>query len=295
MDSNFREALVTLSRALPAVLFRAGIFVASGLMVIILFGMLLFGFRLAGGASPFAVIVVIALAIFGWWGCGRVLQRFFLYRHRAALLFLFSGRPNITPGLAAAIREVTRFFPAYSRWTVLNRNLRRALSAFYRGTDGFSAQPVAISGGRFSRALDLLAARPLGQAILALAFSRGNTDLGRSAREGLALYFQHGMESRRLARRWLWFSAVGLAFLFLCLAIPNWFFFTSTGAPVEIGIVLAAAIAWLLHQAFFIPFVLAGVSGALLAETRDKIPDPGLCEKLDSLIPDTASSGTRTD
>ena len=133
----------------------------------------------------------------------------------------------------------------------------------------------------------------LAQAILVLAFSRGNIEPARSIREGLALYFRHGAESRRLARRWLWFSAGGLAFLFLCLAIPNWFFFTSSGTPVGIGIVLAAAIAWLLHQAFVQPFVLAGVSGALLAETLGHTPDPESCEKLKIFFPDAALAAER--
>jgi hypothetical protein len=140
-----------------------------------------------------------------------------------------------------------------------------------------------------------LAVGALSQAILALAFSRGGTDAGRSAREGLVLYFRYGVESRRLARQWLWLSAAVLAFLFLCLALPNWFFFRSAGAPVEIGIVLAVAIAWLLHQAFIQPFVLAGITGALLAETRGKNSDPDFIEKLGSLVPDTALPGKRED
>ena len=48
--------------------------------------------------------------------------------------------------------------------------------------------------------------------------------------------------------------------------------------------VLAAAIAWLLHRAFVVPFVLAGISATLLAETRGRTPDPDLCKKLDSLV-----------
>lgn len=292
MDNNFRAALVTLSRALPAVLFRAGVFIAGGFAVILLFGMLLFAFRLAGGASPSIIFVVVLIAIMGGWACGRVLQRLFLYRHRAALLFLFSQRTS-TFGLAAAIHEAGRFFPDYSSWALMNRNLRRALSAFYHEDRNFPLHPAATSGGPFSGALDWLTNGTLAQAILTLAFSRGSTDPGRSVREGLALYFRHGMESRRLAYKWLWFSTVGLAFLFLCLAIPNWFFFTSTEAPVEIGIVLAAAIAWLLQQAFVQPFVLAGVSGALLAETRGHTPDPESCEKLIALFPDAALAAER--
>ena len=45
------------------------------------------------------------------------------------------------------------------------------------------------------------------------------------------------------------------------------------------------AIALLLHQAFIVSFVLAGVCGKLLAETRNKVPDPKLCKNLESLLP----------
>jgi hypothetical protein len=113
-----------------------------------------------------------------------------------------------------------------------------------------------------------------------VAYARGGTDGGRATREGLALYLAHGMESRRLGRRWLSFSAAGLLFLFLCLAVPNWFFFRSAAAPAWIGMALAAAIAWLLHQAFIAPLALAGVCAALLAETAGREPDAGLCERL---------------
>ncbi|MBE0664475.1 MAG: hypothetical protein IH584_01535, partial [Candidatus Aminicenantes bacterium] len=100
MDNNFRAALVTLSRALPAVLFRAGIFIVGGFLVIIFFGMLLIALRLAGGVSQSVVIAVLVLAVLGGWACGRVLQRLFLYRHRAALLVLFSERSVMAPGLS---------------------------------------------------------------------------------------------------------------------------------------------------------------------------------------------------
>ncbi|MFH2107935.1 MAG: hypothetical protein ABII93_04620 [Chrysiogenia bacterium] len=293
MGSNFRAALITLSRALPAVLFRAGIFIAGGFLVIIFFAMLLIALRLAGGVSQSVVIAVLVLAVLGGWGCSRVLQRFFLFRHRAALLLLFSDRPTMAPGLSVAIQEVGRFFPDHSSWALMNRDLRRALSAFYNEDSDFPLHPDSTSGGSFSGAFERLTNMTLAQAVLALAFSRASTEPSRSVREGLALYFRHGLGSQRLARRWHWFSIGGLAFLFLCLAIPNWFFFTSTGTPVEIGIVLAAAIAWLLHQAFVQPFVLAGVSGALLAETRGHTPDPESCEKLTTFFPDAALAAER--
>jgi hypothetical protein len=282
MGINLREALATLSRALPLVLFRAGIFVAGGFMVIIIFGMLVFASHLAGGLSPAVVIVATFMVLQGAWVSGRILDRFFLYRYQAAMLLMFSGCQAASPGLSPALGEVARFFPNYSPWAALNRSLRRALTAFIQGSGEFPVLTAAAGNKSFSRTIDRLAIRQLSQAILVLAFSRGNTDPERSTREGLSIYFRHGNESRRLARHWLCFSAAGLVFLFLCLALPNWFFFKSAGAPVEIGIVLAAVIAWLLHQAFVIPFVLAGISGSLLAETRGKTTEADLCEKTES-------------
>jgi len=284
MKLNFREALATLSRALPLVLFRAGVFVAGGFMVILLFAMLLLASRPAGGARLVVAAAAILLAVLGWWGCSRVLQRFFLYRHRAAMLLYFSGRSTVATGLAATIEESKSLIPDHSRWALLNRALRAALFAFIRADGKFPAPATVQRPGGAARILDLLAMGPLGQAVLSLAYGRGGTDGWRSVREGLALYIAYGMESRRLARRWLLFSASGLLFLFLCLAIPNWVLFSSAGAPAWIGIVLAAVIARLLHQAFIVPFVLAGVSASLLAETRGHEPDPALCEKITPLL-----------
>lgn len=294
MTINFREALATLTRALPVVLFRAGVFVAGGFAVIILFGMLLIASRLAADAGPVIAVMIVLLAVPGWWASGRVLQRFFLYRHRAAMLLAFSGRSTASAGLAAIIEESKRLIPDYPCWKLLNRALRPALYAFIRGGEtGLHAPPTVQRAGGFARILDLLAAWPVSQAVLALAYARGGTDGGRSVREGLALYFACGMESRRLARKWLLFSAAGLLFLFLCLALPNWIFFQSAGAPVWIGVVLAAVIARLLHQAFIVPFVLAGLSAALLAETRGRTPDPELCEKLTAFFPYAALTNER--
>jgi len=67
MKLNFREALVTLSRALPLVLFRAGVFVAGGFAVIILFAMLLIASRLAAGAGQTVAVGIALLAIPTWW------------------------------------------------------------------------------------------------------------------------------------------------------------------------------------------------------------------------------------
>ncbi len=291
MNLNFREALLALSRALPLVLFRAGVFVAAGFMVIVFFGMLLLASRLAAGAGQAVAAVMTAVAVLGWWISGRVLQRFFLYRQRAAMLSAFSGCSTAAGGMSVIVEDSKRLIPDYLRWKLLNRALRQALFDFNRGGNGeFPAATVVQGEGSIVRILDRLAAGPLGQAVMALAYARGAPGGGRSLREALALYFACGMESRRLARRWVLFSAAGLLFLFLCLALPNWFFFASAGAPLWIGVALAAAIAWLLHQAFVAPFALAGVSAALLAETKGREPDPGLCEKLRALFPATAQA-----
>jgi hypothetical protein len=266
------------------------VFVAGGFMVILLFGVMLFTSRLAGGGSPLVAAGIALLAVLGGWTIARILQRLFLYRQRAAMLLFFSGRSGGAAGLAPSIEESKRLVPDHSRWALLNRSLRSALFDFMRGNGYSPAPPAAQRPGGWSRILDLPASGPLSQAILALAYARGMDD-GRSVREALALYFAHGTESRRLARQWLLFSAAGQLFLFLCLAVPNWFFFRSAGAPVWIGIILAAAISRLLHQAFIAPLVLAGLSAALLAETRGCIPDPGSCEKLAALFPDAALAG----
>jgi hypothetical protein len=277
MDVNFKEALAVLYRALPVVLFRAGIFAAGGFATIIIFGMLLFTWRVAGGSSPVVVIIAI-LAVLGWATSGLILQRFFLFRYRAAMLLLFSGRAQQASGLAAALKESRNLFSSYSQWRALNLMLKRALS-FSNGLNGQIPKRLLAGGAR--RFLDFPADTITGQAVMTLAFSRrGGPDIALSLREGVALVFALGAESRRLVRSWLRFSAAGLALIFLCLALPNWFIFSSAGAPVWIGIALAAIISVLLHQAFVVPFVLAGVSGSLLVETRGKTPNEKVCAKL---------------
>jgi hypothetical protein len=286
MNLNFKEALATLSRALPLVLMRAGVFVGGGFMVIMLFAMLLFASRLSGGAAALPIIPIALLVLGGGWVTARTLERFFLYRHRAAMLFLFSSNPGPAP--AAAFNEVARFFPGYASWAAWKGNVRRFLAIVHRGREEFPLPPEERG-----KVVGLLASGQLSQAVLALAFSRDSGTTGRSVGEGLALYLRHGAVSRALARRWQRFSALGLALLFFSLAAPNWFLFRSAGAPVWIGVALAAAIAWLLHQAFIVPFALAGVSAALLAATRDRIPDPELCARLAALLPDAAPADKR--
>jgi hypothetical protein len=264
MDVNFKDALALLSRALSMVLFRAGVIAAGGLMIIVVFGMLLIAFRLAGGINQGVAIAVTVSAVLGVAAGGLFLQRYFFYRLRAAMLFIFSGSQLPAPKLVAAMGVAGRHFSSYSRWRALNRWLRRS----------------ALGQAPNTPSISLLAARPLCQAVLALVFSRGGTDIRRSVCEGTALYLRHGNESRRLASRWQLLSTAGLSAIFFCNALPNWFFFNAAGAPIWIGLALAAVIAWVLHQAFIVPFVLAGVSAALLAETKNQTPDPDLYEKL---------------
>ncbi|MCX6558289.1 MAG: hypothetical protein NTW95_12805 [Candidatus Aminicenantes bacterium] len=276
MALNFKEALATLYRGLPALLIRAGILAAGGFATIIVFGMLLFAYRVAGGPSAAVVIIAIS-AVLGWAASGLAAQRFFLFRYRAAMLLLFSGRALPVSGLATALKESRSLFGSYAQWQALNLKLRRAMS-FSRGLNGQIAKKPSAGGAR--RFLDFPADTIIGQAVLVLAFSRDGPDITLSLREGVALVSALGAKSRRLSRSWLWFSAAGLMFIFLCLALPNWFIFSSAGAPVWIGFVLAAIISVLLHQAFVVPFVLAGVSGSLLVETQGKTPDERVCEKL---------------
>ena len=276
MALNYKQALATLSRGLPAVLIRAGVLAAGGFAIIIVFGMLLFAYRVAGAASP-AVVIIATMAVLGCAVSGLAVQRFFLFRYRAAMLLLFSGRALPAAGLAAALKESRSLFSGYSRWQALNLKLRRALS-FCRDVNGQTAKKPLAGGIRCF--LDLPADAIIGQAVLVLAFSRGGPDIALSLGEGVALVSALGADSRRLSRSWLCFSAAGLAFIFLCLALPNWFIFSSAGAPVWIGIALAAIISGLLHQAFVVPFVLAGVSGSLLVETRGKTPDERVCKRL---------------
>jgi hypothetical protein len=256
---------------------RAGIFAAGGFATIIVFGMMLFAWRIAGGSSLVVVIITVS-AVLGWAASGLAVQRFFLFRYRAAMLLLFSERAQQASVLAAALKESRNLFSSYSQWRALNLKLRRALS-FSRVVNGqIPLKPLASGARRF---LDFPADTITGQAVMTLAFSRrGGPDLALSLREGLALVLALGTESRRLVRSWLWFSAAGLALIFLCLALPTWFIFSSAGAPVWIGIALAAIISVLLHQAFVAPLVLAGVSGSLIVETRGKTPDPVLSAKL---------------
>lgn len=285
MAVNVKEALALLNRALPLVLLRAGIIASAGFVMIVVFGILLFAFRPAGGVSRCVATTIVILVVLGLSTGGRMVRHFFLFRIRAAMLFLFSGCVVPAPTLTAAIREAGRYFQNHSQWQSLNYWLRRVVLApfcFNAQAREISSLPHFWKGGKLAK---LLNSGVLGQAVLVLAFSRRGSDIRQCACEGAALYLAFGMESRRLAKRWLGLSVFGFLILVLFLGMPTWFFFSNTGAPVWIGIVLAAVIAWVLHQAFILPFTLAGVGAALLAETKDKTPDRDICDKLNSLIP----------
>lgn len=279
-----------LFRALPLVLFRAVFFVAGGFLVILLFGLLLFFFRPETEAGQTTAVMTVALTIAAGWTISLVGQRLFLYRYQAGMLFMFSVRSAPAPGKAGVVREATRFFPDHSRWADQNQRLSRFLAGERSAYKGSRLQPEARA-----ETVGRLASGLLAQAIIALAFERGGLDAGQAIREGAALYLQHGAAARKSTRSWLGFSVLGLVFLFILLALPNGLFFHAAGAPVWIGIVLAMAMAWVLFQAFVFPFALAGVSGALLAETRDQEPDADRNLELARLFPDPGESDPRAD
>jgi hypothetical protein len=267
---NFKEALAALARAFPAYLFYATALVLGGLLVLVEFGLALFAVRLVRIAAPVAAGIVAASILLGGWLTMAAWQRLFLYRRKASLLVLFSGAEPLQVKAAAE-----SLFPSHSAWARRNRRLRQAL--FTLGLERESTAAFASRiGGRLPESV-------FSPAILSLAFARGN-EPEVALREALSLYGQYGGQTRILARRWLGFSAITLALLFLCLALPNWFFFKSAGAPVAIGVALAAVIAWFLHQAFICPLALAGVSASLFAETKGRESDANLREKIAPLL-----------
>ncbi len=261
---NFRGALAALARAFPAYPLYAGLWVLGGLLVLLEFALLLVVPRMVPIAAPMAAGIVTAAILLAGWLTLVSWRRLFLFRRQAAMLYFFSAAD---PCRAKAV--VGQWFPSHSAWARWNRGLRRALARL-----GREIGPAA--GGLPLQSL-------FSPAILALAFARGG-QIETALRDGLALYCRHGERTLPLARRWLGVSALGLLLLFLCLALPNWFFFRGAGAPVAVGIALAAAIACFLHQAFVAPLALAGVSAALLAETSGFEPDPALCETIAPLL-----------
>jgi hypothetical protein len=291
LDLDFKEALATLSRGLPAALIRAAVLAAGGFSAIIVFGMLLFARRFAGGSSIVLAIIAMA-AVLAWAASGLAVQRLFLFRYRAVMLLLFSGRVLPAAGLATAVEESRGLFGSYSRWRALNKKLRRALSI----SGGLSGQISKITPQEKVRRLpDFGSNGIVAQAVMALALSRGGADIMATLKEGLVLAFGVGAARQRLAKDWMLFSIAGLASIFVCLALPNWLIFSGAGAPVWIGIALSAAIAVLLHQAFVVPFVLAGLSGALLNDSHGRTADRDLIEKVNSLFSSVKSPGKNAD
>lgn len=258
MDLNFKEALAALARAFPAFLLYAGLLVLGGLLLLLEFALLLAGLRLAPVSGPLAAWVGCAAVLLAGWLTLAAWRRLFLFRRQAAMLYLFSGAD---PCRAGAV--VGKWFPSFAAWAGWNRRLRLAREGM-------------AGGGRAVGSL-------LGPAVVALSFARGGA-VEAALRDGLALHCRHGARALPLARRWLRFSALGLVLLFLALALPNWFFFRAAGAPAAVGVALAAAIASFLHQAFVAPLALAGVSAALLDETRGREPDPALCLAIAPLL-----------
>ncbi|MCU0235461.1 MAG: hypothetical protein MUC72_00075 [Acidobacteria bacterium] len=270
MDLNFKEALAALSGAFPAYLFYAAALVFGGLLILLEFGLVLVLLHLARITASAAAPILAASILLGGWLTILAWQRFFLYRRRALMLAMFAG---MAPAQAGS--EVRRFFPAYPSWARWNRRARQA----FVGSGGES-EPAAIATPGIFR---WRAEAAFSAAIFSLAFARGG-EPAAAIREGVALYWRHGNQARRLMRSWSAFSLAGLALLFLFLALANWFIFSSAGAPPALGLVLALVIAWTLHQAFISPLALAGVSAALLAETKGHEPDAALCEKLAPLL-----------
>lgn len=270
MGLNFKEALAAVSRAFADFLVQAGVFVASGFLVLLEFGALLMAVRFARVSGPAAVPLMAALIVLGGGLTVAACRRLFLCRRQAAMLFAFAGKiPEPLGG------EFSRFFPNGSSWVRTNRRLRQALSALRRNGEPAASRPGAC--GRLAETIFL-------RSILALAASRDGADATRALGEGLALYWRQGVETRMLAKRWLGFSALALTLLFAVLALANALVFRGAGAPLAIGIALAAAIAWTLHQAFFSPLALAGVSAALIEETRGREPDPELSGRIAALF-----------
>lgn len=270
MELNFRGALAALARAFPAYLPYAGVLVLAGLLVLLEFAIFLVVLRLARISPPAAAWIVSAAVLLAGWLTLAAWRRLFLFRRQAAMLYLFSGADPCRAGAA-----VGQCFPSHSTWARWNRVLRRALFVLrWEGAPGTA--PIVGIGGWLSNPA-------CGGAVLSLAFARGH-EAQAAIRAALALFLNCGERTRSAARNWQGFSALGLGIIFLSLAIPNWFFFRAAGAPAAVGVALAAVIGWILHQAFIAPLALAGVSAALLAETRGQEPDAGLCEKIAPLL-----------
>jgi hypothetical protein len=265
LKPNLRDALAALARAFPAFLPHAAFLLLGGMLVLLEFAVALICLRQVRLTPPQMAVIAAAFILSAGWVTFVSWQRIFLFRRKAFMFFLFSGAE---PGQARA--SANEMFPSYSAWTAQNRDLRRVLAGLRRKT------------GQGTGVGDRLAEWSIRAAIYSLSFYRG----GGAAANGkvFALYWSHGQRTRHRARQWLKSMTIGLVLLFLCLAFPSWFFFSSAGAPLAVGIALAAVIAWFLHQAFFVPLAQAGISAALLEETAAKDADPMLAAEIEAML-----------
>lgn len=268
MVLNLREALAAVARAFADFLVLAAAFVACGFLALAEFAALLVVARGAGFHGPAAVPLLAVLIVLAGALTMAAGERLF-FRRQAAMLFAFAGRDAGPAG-----REARTVFPDAASWSRTGRRLRQALHALRRAN-----VPAATRPGIAER----LAEAAFCRAILVLAISREETDRAKGVAAALALYWQQGAETRRMAERWLRFSAMAQALLFAILALANVLIFRQAGAPAAIGVALAVVVAWPLHRAFFAPLALAGVSATLIEETRGREPDPALREKIGSL------------
>jgi len=266
---NLGEALAALSRAFADFLIHAAAMVACGFVALVEFAALLVVTRGAGIHGPAAVLLLAALIVLAGALTLAAWERL-LFRRKAAMLFAFAGRDA---GLAGGAARV--MFPDAASWSRSGRWLRQALYALRR-----AGEPADLPPGISGRVAETAFCR----AILALAVSRGYRDQPQGLAEALALYWRHGVQTRRTAEHWLRFSATSQALLFAVLALANVLIFRHAGAPAAIGVALAVAVAWPLHRAFFAPLALAGVSAALLSETNGREPDAVLCNKITPLL-----------
>ncbi len=269
MGLNLRDALAAVARAFADFLVLAAAFVACGFLALVEFAALLVLARGAGLHGPAAVPLLAVLVVLAGALTLAAWERL-LFRRQAAMLFAFAGRDPDAAG-----REAKAMFPDAASWARGARRLRQALVALRRAGEPAAARP-GIPGR--------LAETAFCRAILALAISRGNGGLGLDLPGALALYWQQGVETRRTAESWLRFSAAAQALLFAVLALANVLIFRQAGAPAAIGVALAVVIAWPLHRAFFAPLALAGVSAALIAETRGREPGKDLSGRIASLL-----------
>jgi hypothetical protein len=266
---NLRDALAGVSRAFADFLVHAGAFVGCGFVALVEFAALLVVARGAGLKGPAAVPLLAALVVLAGALTLAAWERLF-FRRKAAMLFAFAGRDAGPIG-----REARELFPDAAGWSRAARRLRQALVALRRAGETGPIRP-GIPG--------LAAETAFCRAVLTLAISRGSGDLGQRLPAALALYWRHGVETRRMAERWLRFSASAQGLLFAVLALANVLIFRQAGAPATVGVALAVAVAWPLHRAFFAPLALAGVSAALIAETRGREPDEDLSRRIASLL-----------